>query len=119
MLKFKKFFIETQNLDYVNALETVFNLLGLPSPKEDRSEVESILSMPLAGYGNTALQKIVKEPSIQKMPNYQTEILPALANRSSTVGRLVALLSKNPQTSSDKNEPDEYTPEPDNNHGAF
>lgn len=118
MLQFKRFF-EAQNLDYVNALETVFNLLGLPSPKEDRSEVESILSMPLAGYGNVALQKIVKEPTIQQMPNYQTEILPAITNKSSTVGRLVSLLSKNHQTGGDRTEPDEYTPEPDNTRGAF
>lgn len=120
-MRFKEFFnfIEGVNLDYVNALKVVFNALKLPPPQGDRSDIEPMLSATLGGYGKEAMDTLMKEPSITGLPNFQSEIVPAIANKETTVGRLVSLMSKNKQSARDTTEPDEYTPEPNNNNGVF
>jgi hypothetical protein len=92
-----------ESMDYKSSLDFVLAKLRLPPAKEDnKDDTEMILTMPLKGYGADAIKSILQEPKIRELPNFQTQILPELTKSSTTVGRLVHLLSKGKKNVSSK-----------------
>lgn len=101
-------------MGYDAALDFVLTKLRLPTPKEEkhRDEIETILGMPLKGYGREAVRSLMAEPSLRQLPAYQTTILPALTRQDTTVGRLVGLIAGTGRAAP-TTEPPEHDPEPD------
>lgn len=82
-------------LDYRSALDLVLTRLGVPSPGEGAKpdDVNAVLGMPLKGYGRDAAKRIAQEPTIRELPNFQSDILPALGRSGTTVGHLAGLIA--------------------------
>ncbi len=107
----------SEAMDHNAALDFVLAKLRLPSSSEGkRDELETILSMPLKGYGTEAIKAILEEPNVRQLPTFQTRILPALTKPDTTVGRLVSLLSERPEgkmPAPDRDGHPEHDPEPE------
>lgn len=100
-LKFREYFKQkekqyNEDLDYDQAIEVIFSNLNLKTQKNGASkdEVDTILGMPIKGYGRKAFKSIEEDPTIKNLKNYQGEILPALTKDDTTVGDLVGLVTK-------------------------
>lgn len=108
---------DAAGMDYRTALDFVLTKLRLHTDREDR---DTVLSMPIRGYGRDAVKSLMEEPTLRGLPNFQTHILPALTRPETTVGRLVGLIAEAPKDDRPRPEPevDAEVP-PDNPNAAF
>jgi len=99
-LKFREYFKQrkeglNEDLDHNQATELVFHSLGLQTPKggASKDEVDTILGMPIKGYGRKAFKNLSEDQTIRNLKNYQGEILPALTKDDTTVGDIIGFVT--------------------------